>query len=148
MDGSNFPPGILTIEDARAYAAAIADDRTAQVAIAAQYAPMLDDLTEKLTECRSERDALMDPLAASEKAKRDVLAEWLKNDPDGSLKDVTGRVVATLSRKAGKPQIHAEQLPDAFKSMQPDMGKINLALAAGEKVPGVSVPVATILRVL
>lgn len=148
MDGSNFPPAILTIEDARAYAAAIADERTAQVAIANEYAPMIDDLTEKLTECRGERDALMNPLAASEAAKRKVLADWLAGDPDGSLKDVTGRVVATLSRKSGKPQIHADQVPAEYLSLAPDLGKINAALARGEKIPGVSVPVATILRVL
>lgn len=148
MDGSNFPPAILSVEDARAYVAAIADERTAQVAIANEYAPMLDDLTEKLTECRSERDALMDPLAASEKAKRDVLAEWLKGDPDGNLRDVTGRIVATLSRKAGKPVIDASKLSSAYMTMQPNLSAINAALARGVQIEGVSVPVATILRVL
>lgn len=148
MDGSNFPPGILTVEDARAYAAAIAGERSEQAAIADRYQPMLDDLTEKLGECRGERDALMAPLAASESTKRAVLQEWLKNDPDGSLRDVTGRIVATLSRNAGKPQIHAEQVPDSFKVLTPDISKINAALARGERVPGVVVTVETSLRVL
>ena len=147
MIGDNLDSRIRSADDARAFAAAIAALRAEADRITAEYKPHLDELEAEATEYRGERDDKIAPREAQTRALREVLADWLAGDPDGNLRD-GDRIVATLSRKPGKLQIHAEQVPDAYKSMQPDMGKINLALASGEKVPGVSVPVTAILRVL
>lgn len=147
MIGSNLPHHIQCAEDARAFAAAIAALRAEADCIEATYKPHLDVIKADADAYRAERDGKLTPYKAQEAALRTVLADWLAGDPDGALKD-GDRIVATLARKAGKPQIHAEQVPDAFKSMQVDVGKINAALARGEKVPGVVVKVETSLRVL
>lgn len=138
---------IQSADDARAFAAAIAAIRAEIECIEAVHKPNLDYFRDQVDAIRSERDAATGPLAQRAAALREVLADWLAGDPDGNLKDGE-RIVATLSRKPAKPQIHADQVPDAYRSMQPDMGKINMALARGETVPGVSIPVSTILRVL
>lgn len=147
MIGDNLSNVITSADDARAFAAAIAALRAEAECIEATYKPHLDELNTAAKIEREDRDERTGPLKAQETALREVLSVWLAGDPDGNLRDGE-RIVATLSRKAGKPQIHADQVPDDFKSLQPDMGKINLALAEGRKVPGVSVPVATVLRVL
>ena len=140
MIGDNLPHHIQTAEDARAFAAAIAALRAAIETAEAEYQPHLAELKAEADTYHAERDALITPYAERTESLRKMLAEHLAGDPDGSLKD-GGRIVATLSRKAGKPVIDAAKVPDAYKSMQPDMGKINLALARGEKIEGVTVPV-------
>lgn len=147
MIGDNLNPNIATPDEARAYAAAIAALRAEADCIEATYRPHLDVIKADADAYRAERDGKVSPYRAQEAALREVLAGWLAGDPDGSLKDGE-RIVATLARKACKPQIHADQLPPEFLSMQPNVGAINAALARGEKVPGVVVKVETSLRVL
>lgn len=146
MIGDNLG-AIVTADDARAYAAAIAALRAEAECIEATYRPHLDALAGETKTYRTERDGKTAPLSEREAALRKVLSMWLAGDPDGSLKDGE-RIVATLARKACKPQIHADQLPPEYLSLAPDLGKINAALARGEKVPGVVVKVETSLRVL
>lgn len=146
MIGDNLG-AIVTADDARAYAAAIAALRAEAECIEATYRPHLDALAGETKTYRTERDGKTAPLSERAAALRKVLADWLAGDPDGNLRDGE-RIVATLSRKPAKPQIHADQLPPEFFHLTPDHGKINAALARGEAVPGVSVPMATILRVL
>lgn len=147
MIGDNLSHHIHCAEDACAFAAAIASLRAEAERITAEYKPHLDTLAAEATEYRGERDEKLAPIEAQMRALREVLAVWVAGDPDGNLRDGE-RIVATLSRKAGKPQIHAEQLPPEFLSLAPDLGKINAALARGEKVPGVVVKVESTLRVL
>lgn len=147
MIGSNLPHHILSAEDARAYAAAIAALRAEAERIAAQYKPRLDALKQEADGVRDERDLATARLELRAADLRAVLAEWLRGDPDGTLRD-GDRIVATLARKAGKVQVDAAALPDQFKTLQPSMALINEALARGETVPGVTVPVETSLRVL
>lgn len=147
MIGDNLPHHIQCADDARAYAAAIAALREAVDAIEGAYKQPLDRLAKMAAEFRQKRDMETAPPQDRIEALRKVLADWLAGDPDGNLKD-GNRIVATLSRKAGRAQVDAAALPDAFKTMQPDMSKINAALARGETVPGVVVKVETSLRVL
>lgn len=146
MIGDNLNT-IATAEDALAFAATIRAIRATVEAIEAEYKPHLDELAAETKEYRAERDGKTAPLTERADTLRKVLAEWLASDPDGNIKD-GDRIVASLTRKAGKPVIDAAKVPDTYRSMQPDMGKINLALAAGKAVPGVTVPISTVLRVL
>lgn len=147
MIGANLPHHILTAEDARAFAAAIAALRAEIECIEAVHKPELDYIKEQADAIRAERDAATGPMAQRAAELRKVLADWLAGDPDGSLKD-GDRIVATLSRKSAKPQIHADQLPPEWLTPQPDVPRIMAALACGERIPGVVVKVETSLRVL
>lgn len=147
MLGDNLPATIATPDDARAIAAAIAALRTEIEANERAWADEMEPLTTELREMRGQREEENRPSAERMEALRKVLASWLAGDPDGALKD-GDLIVATLARKACKPQIHADQLPPEYLSMQPNVGAINAALARGEKVPGVVVKVETSLRVL
>lgn len=147
MIGDNLDPNITSTDEARAYAAAIAALRAEADCIETTYKPHLDVLKVDADAYRAERDGKVSPYKAQEAALREVLAGWLAGDPDGSLKDGEC-IVATLARKVCKPQIHADQLPDSFKTLAPDLSKINAALARGEHVPGVVVKVETSLRVM
>jgi hypothetical protein len=146
MIGDNLA-ALVTADDARAYAAAIVALMRQADDVAQLHAPIIDDLATRLDGARATRKVEFQPFADRVDELRRVLKAWLEGDPDGSLKD-GDRVVATLARKPGKVVVKAEQLPDAFKSWQPDHGKINAALARGEKVQGVTVAVETSLRVL
>lgn len=147
MIGDNLPSVISNEDDARAFAAAISALRAEADCIEATYKPHLDVLKADADTYRAERNDKTATLRAQETALREVLSVWLAGDLDGNLRDGE-RIVATLARKACKPQIHADQLPPEYLSMQPNVGAINAALARGEKVPGVVVKVETSLRVL
>lgn len=147
MIGDNLPHHVTSAEDARAYAAAIAALRTEIEANEAAWAAEMAPLTNELKRMREQRDKENKPEAERMDGLRAELGGWLAQDPDGSIKD-GDRIVATLSRKAGAPKIDAAKLPAAYMTMQPNMSAINAALARGEAVPGVTVPIATILRVL
>lgn len=147
MIGDNLAHHIQTAEDARAYAAAIAALRAEAERIEARYKPSLDALAANAKAYRDARTVETDPITERADKLRAVLAEWLRGDPDGTLRD-GDRIVATLARKAGRVQVDAAALPDRFKTLQPSMALINEALARGEQVPGVTVPVETSLRVL
>lgn len=148
MIGDNsLPHHCQTAEDARAYATIIAALRAEIECIEEAHKPALDYLKAQADECRAERDGKTKPLAERMESLRKELAAWLAGDPDGNLKDGE-RIVATLSRKAGAPKIDAAKLPAEFFSPQPNMAAISLALAKGQTVPGVTVPISTVLRVL
>lgn len=147
MIGDNLPQTVTTADDARAYAAAINALRAEAERIRDDYKPHLSELDAEAKRYRDERDGVVNPIEMQMRALRAILEAWLAGDPDGNLRDGE-RIVATLARKAGKPQIHAEQVPDSFKTLAPDMSKINAALARGERVPGVVVTIETSLRVL
>ena len=147
MIGGNLSHHIQDAADARAYAAAIAALRAEAERIEAEYKPRLDELANEAKVLRNMRDDEAAPLTERADALRKVLADWLAGDPDGNLRDGE-RIVATLSRKAGAPKIDADKLPAAFKTMQPNMSAINAALARGQQIEGVTIPVTTILRVL
>lgn len=147
MIGDNLPHHIQSAEDACAFAATIAAIRATVEAIEAEHKPQLDYLKEQADACRAERDERTGPLEAKAEGLRKVLADYLSADPDGTLKD-GARVVAVLTKKLGKPVADPDKVPDAYKSLQPDMQKIAVALAAGEKIPGVLVPVTKTLRVM
>lgn len=145
--GHNAPSSISTKDDALGVAAVIAGLRAAIETAEAEFKPHLDELAAEAKEYRAERDALTKPYAERMEALRKMLADWLAGDPDGQLKD-GDRIVATLSRKGAAPKVNADRLPDAYKTLQPNMNAINAALARGEHIEGVTIPVTTVLRVL
>lgn len=147
MIGANLPHHIQSDDDARAYAAAIAALRAEIDANTKAWEDEMSPLDNELKDMRAARNAENEPLTKRADELRKVLADWLAGDPDGNLRD-GDRIVATLARKAGKPVIDAAKLPDEYKTLAPDLGKINAALARGEKVQGVVVKVETSLRVL
>lgn len=146
--GHNAPASISTTDDALGVAAAIAAMRTEIEANEKAWADEMAPLTSELKEMRAQRDEENKPHAERMEALRKMLADWLQNDPDMKLVDPNGAVVATLSRKAGAPKVDAAKLSTAYMTMQPNMSAINAALARGEHIEGVTIPVTTILRVL
>lgn len=147
MIGANLPHHILSADDARAYAAAIAALRAEEERIETMFKPDIDALTAGLKRFRDSRDTATAPFTKRADELRKVLADWLAGDPDGNLRD-GDRIVATLARSVGKPVVDSAKLPDEYKSLQPDMAKINSALLRGVAVPGVVEPVKMSLRVL
>lgn len=147
MIGANLPHHIQSADDARAYAAAIAALRAEEERRAAPYNNSLAAFKVDADAIRAERDSATAPYTKRADELRKVLADWLAGDPDGNLRD-GDRIVATLARSVGKPVVDAAKLPDEYKSLQPDMAKINSALLRGVAVPGVVEPVKMSLRVL
>jgi hypothetical protein len=136
MDGSNLPH-IHSSDDARAFAAAIAETRMEIVAVKAKHAPAIDEVSGLLDAARADRDAEVKPLAAREESMRAELVRWLRGDPDGQVRAPDGRVVATLAKAKPSLSVNFAELPAQY--MQPNFAAIEAAVRQGAEVPGVTV---------
>lgn len=144
MLGHNSPP-LSGADDARELVRQIQQIRSEIECIEEAHKPQLDYLRDQVDACRADRDAGTKPLAERAEALRKVLADWLRDDPTGSLMD-GDKVVATLARIKPTLTIDAAKLPHEYLS--PNVPAIEAAMRMGVMPPGVTIIPRYTLKVL